>query len=172
MSHLLLRSFQLAGLLLATPLLAAHEPVKPAASQSSPAETSADARAAVEVVDAFSAALKSGDIVRATTYLHPDVLVLESGGAERSRAEYLTEHAGADAEFLRDATIVPLARRVDAAGELAWVASESRIEYPYEGATKRVLSTETMVLRRDAEGWKIVHIHWSSRSVPDPATTP
>ena len=24
-------------------------------------------------------------------------------------------------------------------------------------------STETMVLRKAADGWKIVHIHWSSR---------
>lgn len=126
----------------------------------------ADAQPAVAVVDAFSEALKVGDIARASSFLHPDLLVLESGGAERSRAEYLAEHAGADAEFLRGTTIVPLARRAQAVGELAWVASESRIEYLREGASKRVLSTETMVLRREAGAWKIVHIHWSSRSSP------
>ena len=26
-----------------------------------------------------------------------------------------------------------------------------------------VASTETMVLQRDGDGWRIVHIHWSSR---------
>jgi ketosteroid isomerase-like protein len=25
------------------------------------------------------------------------------------------------------------------------------------------ITLETMVLRRDADGWRIVHIHWSSR---------
>lgn len=150
-------------------LLDAHEP---AASAATTGKVSVDALAAVVVVDAFSAALKVGDIVRASGYLDPDLLVLESGGAERSRAEYLAEHAGADAEFLRGATIIPLARRADAVGDLAWVASESRIEYLREGATKRVLSTETMVLRRGADGWKIVHIHWSSRPAPEAAATP
>ena len=167
MSRMLLRGFQLAGLFLAAPLLAAHEPTRPAVAPSVQSAASPQADAVVAVVDAFSAALKSGDVARASSYLHPDLLVLESGGAERSRAQYLAEHAGADAEFLREATIVPLARRVDAADGLAWVASEARIEYPHEGVRKRVLSTETMVLRRGAGGWKIVHIHWSSRPAPE-----
>ena len=165
----LLRCAAFFALLSAPGTLLAHEP---AATSGARSVVPASADAAVAVVDAFSAALKAGDIARATAYLDPDLLVLESGGAERSRAEYLAEHAGADAEFLRDATIVPLSRRAGASGDLAWVASESRIEYPHEGATKRVLSTETMVLRRGAEGWKIVHIHWSSRPLPEAGAKP
>jgi ketosteroid isomerase-like protein len=172
MPHILLRGFLFAGLFLAAPTLAAHETAKAPAASHSVAAPSADANSAVAVVEAFSAALKAGEVGRAATYLDPDLLVLESGGAERSRAEYLAEHAGADAEFLRDANIVPLARRADASGDMAWVASESRIEYLREGATRRVLSTETMVLRRSADGWKIVHIHWSSRSLPESGATP
>ena len=143
-----------------------------AAAAAAHAAVAASAQPAAAVVDAFSAALKAGDIARASGFLHPDLLVLESGGAERSRVEYLAEHAGADAEFLRGATIVPLARRAQAVGDLAWVASESRIEYLRDGATKRVLSTETMVLRREAGAWKIVHIHWSSRPAPETPAKP
>lgn len=160
----LIHSLAFLALLSMPALVPAHEPAAPQAASSVIPKS---AQAVVAVVDAFSDALKRGDIARASGYLHPDLLVLESGGAERNRAEYLTEHAGADAEFLREATIVPLARRAEASGSLAWVASESRIEYPREGATKRVLSTETMVLRRGADGWKIVHIHWSSRPAPE-----
>ena len=28
------------------------------------------------------------------------------------------------------------------------------------------VTTETMILRRDRSGWKIVHIHWSSGAAP------
>jgi len=27
----------------------------------------------------------------------------------------------------------------------------------------KLVSTETMILRKNADGWRIVHIHWSSR---------
>lgn len=161
-----------AALLLPASALPTYASDKPQAMPVLTPDAEAQAQAAVEVVDAFSAALKRGDIEAASGYLHPDLLVLESGGAERSRAEYLAEHAGADAEFLRDATIVPLARRAAANGDLAWVASESRIEYQREGAGKQSLSTETMVLKRGAEGWRIVHIHWSSRPAPEVPPTP
>ena len=34
-----------------------------------------------------------------------------------------------------------------------------------EGKTITLLSTETMVLKKTAQGWKIVHIHWSSHAI-------
>jgi hypothetical protein len=40
---------------------------------------------AVATADRFSAALSSGDLVKAGKELDPDVLILESGGAERKR---------------------------------------------------------------------------------------
>lgn len=142
----------------------AHEPASNAPA-SGPSTPSAEEAGAIAVVEAFSAALKAGDIDRAAGFLHADLLVLESGGAERSRAQYLAEHAGADAAFLRDARSEPLARRSGASGELAWVASESRVHHRKDGVEKESLGTETMVLRRGEDGWKIVHIHWSSRAV-------
>jgi ketosteroid isomerase-like protein len=40
-----------------------------------------------------------------------------------------------------------------------------------DGKEATMLSTETMVLRRGTSGWKIVHIHWSSR-IKRPAAGP
>ena len=75
----------------------------------------------------------------------------------------MASHAPVDAAFLGRASTTELGERVQVAGELAWIGSESRISYQNkDGAAKTVASTETMVLRRDAEGWKIAHIHWSS----------
>lgn len=116
------------------------------------------------VVDDFQAALVAGDIDRAAAHLDPGVVILESGGAERSREEYLAGHAQADSEFLRAADITPGPRTVRIEGSTAWVASESRLELQRGGEPVAVESAETMVLARGAGGWKIVHIHWSSRT--------
>ncbi len=124
------------------------------------APAAADAVAAVE---RFSSALSAGDLDKATAELDPAVLILESGGVERSRAEYLAGHAKSDADFLKAAQVTLTHRSAHAAGEFAWVASESNIHAVKGKEMLMVVSTETMVLRKSALGWKIVHIHWSSR---------
>lgn len=126
----------------------------------------ASALPAAAAVDAFSAALKSLDVAKAGALLADDALVLESGNAERSRAEYLAAHAGADAIFLQQATVRRLHRVARCAGNLAWVATESEISTQREGKPVLLRSTETMVLRRTTAGWRIVHIHWSSARAP------
>jgi mono/diheme cytochrome c family protein/ketosteroid isomerase-like protein len=111
----------------------------------------------------FHEALSSGDPAKVKALLDPKVLVLESGGAERSRAEYAAHHLGADLEFLR--TVTPKLQRQsgDTVGDLAWVASESRLTGTANDRPVDLLSTETLVLRRSPDGWKVVHVHWSSR---------
>ena len=107
--------------------------------------------------------LSSGDPGKVKALLDPKVLVLESGGAERSRAQYAAHHLGADLDFMRTVTYRLERQSSDTVGDLAWVASESRLT----GATNKqpvdLLSTETLVLKRTSGGWKIVHVHWSSR---------
>ncbi|MEO8849289.1 MAG: nuclear transport factor 2 family protein [Casimicrobiaceae bacterium] len=149
--------------LTAVPLLAgAHVPKEAAASAM---QIDAAAQPAVTVVDQFSAALKAGDLVRAKDLLANDVLILESGGAEHSREEYLGGHAVQDAAFLKDARITLKQRTARSDGNLAWVGTESDLHATNKGKSLTLLSTETMVLRRDAGVWRIVHIHWSSRPV-------
>ncbi|MDP9198769.1 MAG: nuclear transport factor 2 family protein [Pseudomonadota bacterium] len=125
-----------------------------------------EARAAVATVDRFFAALSAGDLVRAGAELDPDLIVLESGGGEYSAAEYLGGHARHDAEFLKDAELAPARRIARISGDLAWVASAGELRVQKEGESATYASAETMVLRSTADGWKIVHIHWSSRASP------
>jgi ketosteroid isomerase-like protein len=126
-------------------------------------EVPAEAEAAVAVVESFGSALARGDLKTVESLLDPGVLVLESGGAERDRAEYMGHHAIADAEFLAKAPQQTSHRRARVSGELAWVATESELHATDDGEPMTLLSTETMVLRRTDAGWRIVHIHWSSR---------
>ena len=118
---------------------------------------------AIKVVEAFSAALQAGDLVRAGSLLAEDVLILESGGAERSRKEYLGGHAVHDAEFLKTAHIQPIHRTARIVDGFAWVGTESELHASKDGKPMAILSTETMVLKNTPDGWRIVHIHWSSR---------
>lgn len=140
-------------------ILTARDDGEPAAAE--PVAASAQEPAAV--VDAFAQALATGDTARAAALLDPDVKIFESGGIERSRDEYAAHHLGADAAFLREATVTPLWRTGDANGALAWVGSESRIAAVSKGKPVKLLNTESMILKMTPDGWRIVHIHWSSR---------
>lgn len=141
-----------------------------AASSGADINVPAAAKDAVATVERFSAALSSGDLAKAGKELDPNVLILESGGAERSAAEYLGGHAKSDAEFLKTAHQQLRRRSAHASGDFAWVASESELHLQKDGKPVTVLSTETMLLQRRAAEWKIVHIHWSSRK-KDPSST-
>ncbi len=121
------------------------------------------ALAPVAVIERFGRSLAAGDLKTVETLLDADVLILETGGAERSRNEYLGHHAIGDAKFLKGthSEIKRRTARVD--GGLAWVGTESELHASKDGKPITLLSTETMVLKKTPAGWQIVHIHWSSR---------
>ncbi len=136
----------------------AAEPVSPGPG----APLKSDTAEPVAVVERFFRSLAAGDTSGASALLDPNVLIFESGGAERSRAEYASHHLGADSQFLRTAKQQLLSRTGDAVGDLAWVATEARLTASGQKPAD-IVSTETMVLRKSLAGWRIVHIHWSSR---------
>ena len=138
--------------------------VHPAAADLPRIDVPAQAQAAVAVAERFSDALASGDLKTVEDLLARDVLILESGGAERSRDEYLGHHAISDARFLEGTHRQLLSRRARTAGDLVWIGSESELHAEKDGKPLVLLSTETMVLRQTPHGWRITHIHWSSRT--------
>lgn len=154
-------AFFLAGSLALAGAAAAHEK-SPAPAPSVPAVES-NAAPAIAVADRFSKALQTGDLDTVGTLLAEDVLILENGGAERSRGEYLGHHAISDAAFLKDAHVQRVRQTARVEGALAWIGTESEIHASKDGQAVTLLSTETLILRESAEGWRIVHIHWSSR---------
>jgi ketosteroid isomerase-like protein len=138
--------------------VAAHGPHAATATVALPPS----ARAAAATVDAFHAALRSGNSGAAAALLADDALIYESGGAERSKAEYEASHLPADIEFSKAVREMLLRRSGAATASLAWVASEGRLSGSFRGKPVNRVTTETMVLRRTPTGWKIIHIHWSS----------
>lgn len=125
-----------------------------------------EATQAAGVVDAFHAALAQGDTTAALSALAEDVVIFESGGVERSKAEYASHHLAADAAFAKAVPSRRLRRAGRVDGPLAWIASEGRATGAWKGKPVDRVTTETMVLRRQGGGWVIVHIHWSSGAAP------
>ena len=126
------------------------------------AEDIAAVQPPIATVDRFHLALAEGRVEAALRLLSDDVLIYESGRAERSKAEYASHHLKADAEFA-GATQRKLVKRASGVGtDTAWVTSETETAGTFKGRALSLTGTETMILRRNAGAWKIVHIHWSS----------
>lgn len=155
------RLILIAVLALLAPAAMAHETaVAPAAAQ----VLNEAADPAIAVVDAFHAALGSGESEAVLALLSDEVMVLEEGGAERSREEYAGHHLPADMAYAA-ATEAEITRRVAwVEGDIAWVLTEGRTSGAFNGRPVYRLTAETMILHRQAEGWRIRHIHWSSRA--------
>lgn len=118
----------------------------------------------VRAAQALHEAMSVGDAKRVQDALDPKVLIMEGGNVERSRAEYASHHLPADLKFMQ-AIDYKLERQTgDTVGDLAWVASEARLSGTREGKPVDLVSTESLVLKKAAAGWKVVHIHWSSRA--------
>jgi ketosteroid isomerase-like protein len=99
------------------------------------------------------------------TLLAPDVLIYESGGAERSRDEYESHHMPADMAFLQEMSTTVTRQRDYQSEDFALVVTESRTRGMYQDQKIDLAGTETIMLEKRGGEWKIVHIHWSSRPV-------
>jgi ketosteroid isomerase-like protein len=120
---------------------------------------------APETVHAFHAALAAGDSATALSLLALDVVIFESGGVEASRDEYRSHHLPADMEFAQSVSREITSERSGSAGDVAWMLTESHSTGTFRERPIDVRGVETMLLRHTADGWRIVHIHWSSRRV-------
>ncbi len=117
------------------------------------------------IVNAFGAALKTGDAQALRTLFAADVVIAEGGGAERSFDEYASHHMSADMAFIGAIDSTLKKRDVIVGTDVAIVISQSQIHGSYKGENVHSQMMETMVLRATEQGWRITHIHWSSAPI-------
>lgn len=130
-----------------------------------PAQVASDSAREAEAsatVRAFHAALAAGDSTGAIALLHPQVLIFESGHAE-TLAEYRGGHLPSDIAFARATRRELIGETVSVRGDAALYTSEALTTGLWRGREIDSHGTETLVLIRTGEGWRIFHIHWSSR---------
>ncbi len=105
-------------------------------------------RTATATADAFNGAIARGDAAAARALLMPDVLIFESGDAERSANEYSRHHLPSDIEFMAGMLIEQLSQNFGGDQTTSWVATKSRMRGHYKGKAVDLDSTETLVLRQ------------------------
>lgn len=116
-----------------------------------------------EALAAFYSALASGNKVKATELLAPNVTIYESGYVERSRAEYAGHHMQGDMDFAKSAVSTVLQHTERVEGNLATIWQETETKATIKGKPVTILGTQTALLEKNGDGWRIVHVHWSSR---------
>ncbi len=124
-----------------------------------------DADSPEATVEAYGAALRAGDESMLRALLAPNVVIAEGGGAERSVEEYAGHHMPADMAFTAAVEFTPKKRDVIETDDLATVITESQVHGTFRDQTIHSRMMETMVLKRDGDQWRIVHIHWSSAPI-------
>ena len=162
------RTARLLGLAVTPLLLAAIHADADANAMSSAANLSLQSDAAdtaTDVVNAFHAALKRGDTKAALNLMADDVVIFESGGVERNRAEYEAHHLKSDADFSAATTRTSISQTIASDGNFSSVMSVEFVKGTFRDRPVNTRSVETMVLRKTEGRWRIIHIHWSSANI-------
>jgi ketosteroid isomerase-like protein len=159
-----MKAFALASVAILLAAAAVAAPAKPTAV---PKENATLAEATT-VVDAFHAALKKGDRKAAMGMLDDSVEIFEQGSVERSKAEYASHHLDADIAFSAGTKMKRTSSGGAMLGNLAYFTSQNTVTRKYKDQTVDSIMIETMVLHKTPAGWRILHIHWSTRK-PTPA---
>ncbi|WP_262696077.1 DUF4440 domain-containing protein [Kordiimonas aquimaris] len=115
------------------------------------------------VADALYTALREGDEAAVEKILAEDVLILEGGHAQTSRADYMGGHMKSDMAFLPNVNSATLDRKVAQAGDLAWVITHSRTQGSYRDKEIDELSREMLVMKHDGHNWRVTLIHWGEK---------
>jgi ketosteroid isomerase-like protein len=136
----------------------AHHAATPRTEQ--PAQEEAAVRA---VATAFGNALETGDSTAALALLHPDVVIFE-GGSWETLEDYRSGHLRADMRYLQATQQETLRAVVHVSGDQALVTREFSTTGTMGERVIDSIGVETLILVRTDEGWKIRHIHWSSRA--------
>lgn len=152
------------ALLLAASSVAAHPPS--AAGPPDAAGLAKGLAGPAAAIDAFHAALARGDGPAVAAVLDETVVIYEEGWVDASKAAYVSGHLPEDLIFMRDMRETRFGRAGGVSGDLAWIASQGRMQGRHDGRDVDRDTAETAVLRRTAAGWRIVQMHWSSHPHP------
>jgi ketosteroid isomerase-like protein len=120
-----------------------------------------DSVAVARVVAEFHRALSEGDSSRALSLLADDATILESGAVE-SRSQYRSHHLAGDIQFARAVVTKRSPLQIRIRGASAWTVGTSTSRGKFKGKAIDSAGAESMVLTKDAAGWRIRSIHWSS----------
>ena len=131
-----------------------------------PAHAQQGARIPVDAVDAFHAALKKKDTAAALSLLDRGLIVFEFGVVDPTVEAYAFSHLPFDIDVAAVSNWEIQSRRVGGEGDERWVLTTYHVTGKQSDGTPIDQTTlETMILRRTAGVFRIVHMHWSTNDV-------
>ncbi|SDD41246.1 YybH family protein [Kordiimonas lacus] len=116
-----------------------------------------------EVADAFHKAIETADEAAVERLLAPEVMILEGGHAQTSRADYMGGHMKSDMTFIPHMTRTVLDRKATTDGDLAWVVTFSTMKGTYKGKDYDFASREMLVMKKTDGAWQITLVHWADK---------
>jgi ketosteroid isomerase-like protein len=121
-----------------------------------------------ETVEAFHRAMTGPDQKAVLAYLADDVDVFEQGFVDASRQDYARNSLTAEMAFASKTKREVQSQQSSASGDLAFVETLSRTRGSFAKDPVDVSGAETMILRKEGDDWKIIHIHRSAHSTRMP----
>lgn len=118
-----------------------------------------------ETVDAFHKALRSNKPNEAMNYLGREAVIFEQGFISASPSEYAASELKQATEFATHTERRVIRREAWQDGNIAWVLSSTMTVGVFDGRRLDLEGAETMVLRKEGDGWKITHVHWSAHPI-------
>lgn len=137
-----------------------------------PITTPMDA-ALVRAVSAYREAMSERSIEKMGKAVDPDLLVLEGVHKNVGWKDYRDNHLGPEMKEWSEFAVTDsrvLESRV--AGDLGYLVAEATYRIVTSGKTVTLAVAETFVLTRGPAGWRIRHVHMSSKKQPHAAALP
>lgn len=135
-----------------------------AVALAAPVSAKPKAGQADRIVDQFHRSMKEGNAAAVAALLDDAAIIYEQGGVEASKDEYVSGHLPGDIAYSAGMTDTVVGQHRIDLGDAVVLMRESRTTGQHQGKSVNRLGTETMVVKLTKAGWRIVHIHWSSRA--------
>lgn len=115
------------------------------------------------LIEAVADGFESGDLASLDSIYHDSVTVFEGGSVERGWPAYRDEHLAPEIRELSDRRLRFDEVLVRLAGSTAWATGRYTLSATRDGERVSADGLATMVFRKRAGRWRLVHVHMSSR---------
>jgi ketosteroid isomerase-like protein len=122
----------------------------------------ADTTQVRRALDVIALAFETGDLAALDTIYHENVTVFEGGRADEGWLAYRDGHLAPELEALSERSLRFEDVRIRLAGSTAWAACRYTLTAVRDGDEVAAQGLCTMVFRKFAGRWRLVHSHTST----------
>lgn len=125
-----------------------------------------------KVLSDYRAAMEERSVAKLGEVVSDDLLVLEGTHKNDGWADYRDKHIGPEmSEWKEFKVSAPTLTKLEIKGDMAYAVQEATYTIVDAKETVVMLGAETLVLTKEAKGWKIRHLHLSGKRA-SPAKPP